>query len=66
MKLIDNEQVFKTLPFPEGSTPNNKIKLTKLKPNLIPNQVRAQTVNNSFIPNLRIPLQDGRKNGYFN
>lgn len=66
LKLIDNEQVFKTLPFPGGTTPSNRVQLTKLKPKLNPEQTRAQTVNNAFVPNLRIPLRDGRRNGFFN
>ena len=56
LKLIDNEQVFKTMPFPGGTTPSNRIKLSKLKPKLAIPAVRAQTVNNAFVPNLRIPM----------
>ena len=46
----------------------NKVKLKKLKFQSLNRNTssRAQTVNNAFVPDLNVPLKDGRRNGFFN
>lgn len=46
----------------------NKVRLKKLKYQSLNRNTssRAQTVNNAFVPDLNVPLKDGRRNGFFN